>query len=52
MSPLQYTRGETDPSVMMLVLLLDDLGMELRDFFDERYDELFLDALKKENDSA
>lgn len=45
---LSIERGETDPSVMMLVQLLDGLGMELHDFFDDRYDELFLNALKEE----
>ncbi|WP_278907014.1 helix-turn-helix domain-containing protein [Faecalitalea cylindroides] len=48
---LSIERGETDPSVMMLVQLLDGLGMELQDFFDERYDELFLDALKEEKEN-
>ncbi|MCR0347726.1 helix-turn-helix transcriptional regulator [[Clostridium] innocuum] len=38
---LSIEKGTTDPSVLLLNELLTALGLELQDFFNERFDELF-----------
>lgn len=38
---LSIEKGTTDPSILLLDELLTALGLEMQDFFNERFDELF-----------
>lgn len=42
---LSIENGKTDPSIMILSQILIALGLEFHEFFDERYDELFKEAV-------
>ena len=44
---LSIENGKTDPSIMILSQILIALGMEFHEFFDERYDELFKEAVDR-----
>ncbi|MFQ9924038.1 MAG: helix-turn-helix domain-containing protein [Beduini sp.] len=44
---LSIENGSTDPSIMTMSDILSALGMEFHEFFDERYDELFKEAIQE-----
>ncbi len=45
---IDIENGFTDPSIALLAQLIEGLGIEFTDFFDERYNELFYEITRKE----
>lgn len=49
---LSIENGTTDPSIMLLSELLIVMGLELQDFFNDRYDALFEKSSSEKNESV